>query len=118
MQITKDCQIVLNALYKEYLDRRSKGVSISEACSFDNAIAIQKNLLPRMSIDDVSGLCLALRDEELVLAESYDNIAQFVTLTPKGIAHMEHQIPEKLKNVGEIIGYLSAAISTYFACRK
>lgn len=118
MQLTKDCQLVLSVLYREYLTRRNHRVPLSDACYFGNGNSIQENFLPDMLPEDVNELCWMLHEKELLHVTPGDDLANNVTLTQDGIIYMEHQTPDKLKNIGDVITWLSGIISTIISFYK
>ncbi len=99
MVISHECDALLCVLYREYLARRSHGVSIDQASYFRDDVSIRENFMPLWDQDDVCSLCWRLVDRGLLFATLGDDKANNVTLTEEGIIYMQNRFGSRLENV-------------------
>lgn len=99
MVISHECDALLCILYREYLTRRSHGVSIDQASYFRDDVSIRENFMPLWSVDDVCTLCWRLVDHGLLFATPGDDKANNVTLTEQGLIYMQNRFGSRLENV-------------------
>lgn len=108
MHISHECDTLLCVLYREYLSRRSHGVSIDRASYFRDGSSIHENFMPLWSVDDVNALCWRLVGHGLLIAFPGDDQANEVTLTEQGITYMENRFAGK---ADELLSRIAQLIS-------
>lgn len=108
MHISKECDALICVLYREYLVRRSHGVSIDQASYFRDDVSIRENFMPLWSVDDVCTLCWRLVGHGFLFASPGNDHANDVTFTDQGIIYMENRFSGK---VDELLSRLAQLIS-------
>lgn len=99
MTISNECDALLCILYREYLVRRSHGLSMDQASYFRDDVSIHENFMPLWSPDDVCTLCWRLVEHGLLFAAPGDDKANDVTLTEEGLIYMQNRFGSRLENV-------------------
>ena len=108
MHISKECDALLCVLYREYLVRRSHGVSIDQASYFRDDVSIRENFMPLWSVEDVCTLCWRLVDHGLLFATVGDDKANDVSLTDQGLMYMQGRFGVRLD---QVLAWLEKLIS-------
>lgn len=103
MKLTRDCDAVLCALYREYLVRRQHGIPLDSACYFYDDVSIQENFLSHMSLEDVNSICWQLYRKGLLEVHPGDDRANDISITEDGILYMEDRFPSGLKELSDYI---------------
>lgn len=104
IQLSKDNDILICTLYKNFLEKVKNGSSKSEARWLGSSDEIQENLLTSWSKDDVATACWELHSKGLLECTPGDDIAYTTYLTEDGIIYMENR---KLNTINKIIDYIS-----------
>lgn len=108
--ITKEARYVLVNLYREYLNRRDRGFSRSDAALFGDSNTLQKTLFPGEDSENISDLCWELHRQGYLFCTPGDNLANDVTLLPKAIVAMEQRFPNGLKQILDALGKLGTFV--------
>lgn len=96
VRLTKDADVMICVLYKEYLQRRKSGASRFDARFFGGAENIQANLMPKWKLDDIDTICQELHRAKLLSCFFADNITAESALTDEGIIYMENRFKDGL----------------------
>ncbi len=105
ISISKEAEHLLSILYEEYKRKRDAGVSIKQAKYMNDDVWIQQHLIPKWSLDDVTEVCYALSDNNLLNIFFADDHAYVVSLTDDGIAYAQKKVSrlldkaQKIKNI-------------------
>lgn len=103
VELTKDSDALISALYKEYLQKRKDGISKGEAKIFGGADHIHQNIVPKWEFGDVEETLWELSRAGLLNCMPADNTVWMATLTDSGIIYME----SKFKNgLSEVLDYI------------
>lgn len=97
IQIPSESEYVLTAMYKEFLDRYTKGIPRNKAKIFGHQSNIA-NLVPEIWEEDLKGLLDELKEFGLISATGGSNIYQYVSLTTNGISYMEYRAGNKIED--------------------
>lgn len=97
--LSSDSDALICVLYAEYLSRRSHGVSIDRALSFNSDQKIHENFLPDWHPEDVTTVCFWLYDRGLISFMEGDMHCLDVCLTEDGIIYMESRFARKREAV-------------------
>lgn len=98
IEIPKESEYVLTAMYKEFIIRFNNGVPRDKAKIFGHQSNIAE-LVPEIWEEDVKGLLDELKQLDLITGTFGSNIYQYVSLTTKGINYMEHRTGNKIEDV-------------------
>ena len=104
IRLSKDNDLLICILYKNFLEKVESGTSKSNARWLGSSDEIQENLLTNWSKDDVATICWELHNKGLLQCTPGDNIAYDTYLTDDGIIYMENRKLDKLKT---LIDYIS-----------
>ena len=105
INLTRDSDKLICALYKKYLEQRKHGVSKSEAKYFGSAIDIQKTIFPQWSLEDVEETCRELDRAQLLSSVLYvDDTCDKIELSDKAIIYMENRFGN---TIDKIVDYIS-----------
>lgn len=113
MRISNDCDALLCVLYREYLVRRSHGVSIEQASYFRDDVSIHENFMPLWSPDDVSAICWRLANHGLLFASPGDDQANNVSITEDGLIYMENRFNGRIENLLSRLSHLASLVSPW-----
>ncbi len=103
IQLTKDSDALICALYKDYLQKRKDGVSKGDAKILGGAEHIQRTIVPKWILEDVEETLWELHRAGLLLCQPADNTVYLTILTDAGIIYMENRFKDGLT---DILGYL------------
>lgn len=98
--LTKEANALISTLYKEYLNRKQKGVDDRQTRSFGDASSIEKLLkadlkkhrrkaFEKEPTKNTADICRELHNAKLLNCFFIDNTVGESELTHKGIAYME-----------------------------
>jgi hypothetical protein len=104
IELTKDSDYLICALYKDYLKKRESGVSKYDAKKAGSSQTIQENIFPNWSLDDVVETCRELSRAGLLWCEYSGNQVYTSCLSDLGIVYMEKHFENK---INAIIEYMS-----------
>lgn len=104
VNLTKDAEKLLCAMYKDYLEKRKSGSSKSHANYWGTSHVIHENLLPKWSFEDVDDICRELSRAEMIKCGWGDNIALYISISDLGIIYMENRFKNGLKDVASFLG--------------
>jgi len=110
IELTKDAEYMLCAIYKSYKDKRKSGIPKSDAKYIGNSEDIHKSLMSEWLFDDVDETCRELNRAGFVDCRYYDDTAHYVTLTDKAIIYMENRFVNGLTGVLDYMAKIKQAI--------
>ena len=99
ISLTKDSDALICALYKEYLQKRKKGVPKGEAKYLGGAKHIQSAIVPNWILGDVEETLWELHRAGLLLCQPADNTVYRSVLADDGIIYMENRFKNGLTDV-------------------
>lgn len=105
IKLTKDSDALLCVLYKEYLDRRKKGIPKAEAKFFFGSESIHEELMPKWALEDVDDTCRELDHAALLECFYGDDVVCQAQLTPEAIIYMENRFKDGLAS---LLGHLKS----------
>jgi hypothetical protein len=97
--ISRDGEVVMAAIYKEYLKRRKDGQDKDAANEFEGAQYIKTTLNVDMSANDISATCRELKKTGYLDID----VLGFIWLTNDGIVYMENKAGRTFEEVTEYI---------------
>lgn len=103
IELTKDSDALICAIYKEYLQRRKSGVPKGDAKSFYGAEKIQKEIVPNWQLADVEETCWELNRKGFLSCRSSNNTIYQAVLQDEAIIYMENRFQNGLS---EVLNYL------------
>lgn len=104
INLTKDAEKLICAMYKSYLEKRKNGLDKVNARNFGSSHLIQTQLFPNWTFKDVDDTCRELSRVGLLDCNWADNIAYHVKISDNGIIYLENRFKNGLK---EVIGFLT-----------
>lgn len=110
IEITKEVNALLRALYKEYKRRRKAGISKEQARCFGDSDAIQTNIVNKWSINDIDEACRELHGAGILNCFFIDNTVGESELTTHGIAYAESYTKKKFSTIISILDRLKALL--------
>lgn len=108
--IANDASAFVAVLFREYCARRKAGKSIEESAHMGDDVVIQRDLVPKMLIEDVTHICWYLEEKGILYAEPGDDMANQVAITDDGIVYMENRFPQGVKDALDLIGSLRSIV--------
>lgn len=103
VELTKDSDALISALYKEYLQKRKDGISKGKAKIFGGAKEIHETIVPKWGFGDVEETLWELSRAGLLDCSPGDNTVWLAMLNDSGIIYME----KKFKNgLSEVLDYV------------
>lgn len=100
--LTKDALRLLAVIYREYRQRIDSGMSIKRAMMFGSSGDIQKDLLPKASVENVDHWCRELYSVQYLSGLFADGEFYFVQLTDLAIRDMENRFKDNLKGLADL----------------
>ncbi len=108
INLTKDSDVLICLLYKQYCQKRKNGLPKLDARTFCSSDVIQKTIAPKWTFDDVDETCRELSRAGLLNCEYANNVVIDSWLSDTGIIYME----KRFKNgLDEVLEYLTKIIS-------
>lgn len=101
-ELTKDADLLICCIYKEYLSQRKSGVSKSDACLFESDFYTTSNKISSWSEDDVFDTLSELEKNSFVKT-FIDGSFQ---ITEKLVIYMENRFKNGLSEVMDFISNL------------
>lgn len=98
-QLTRDAQKLLCTMYKQYLEKRSFGLSKAEANYFGNTYLVHETFCPSASFEDVDELIWELNRNGYIFGDPGDDILSEISITSSGIVFMENRFKNGTKDV-------------------
>lgn len=111
IELTKDAEYLLCALYKQYKECRKSGVSKSDARLTGSAQNIRDTVMPEWSFDDVDETCRELSRAGYLDCRFADNVTWNSSLTDRAIIYMENRF---VNGISEVLGYMGKIKSALF----
>ena len=103
INLTKDSDFLICAIYKKYLENRKKGISKLDCKRVGTPHKVQKEIISKWSIADIDETCREL-DRAGLLACSYgDNLILRSYLTDHAIIYMENRFKKGLNEISDFI---------------
>ncbi len=99
VNLTKDADALLCALYKEYLQKRKDGTPKDTAKILGSADEIQKKIVPEWNLGDVEGTLRELEEAGMISVFDADNTVYFSQLINEGIIYMENRFKNGLSDL-------------------
>lgn len=90
---------ILTIAYKEFLSRRKFGMSINQACQFEDIQSFHDSFCSSMHLDDVSRGFFELRRNNLIYGANYDNTLYNIRITDSGLSVLERLMYQSKKDV-------------------
>lgn len=103
INLTKDSDALICAIYKEYLRSREAGKTKTDAKSIGSAEFIQKEIVPNWNLGDVEETCWELHRSGLLTCYPADDTVYMSFLSDSGIIYMENRFKE---GISEVLGYI------------
>lgn len=100
-ELTREADVLLLLIYKEYCQRRKKGIEMNAAKNFVDDYTIQETIAPKWSKGDVTELCFELGRSKMLDIFAADNHAYRALLSSEGICYMEGRFKRGLSSVLE-----------------
>ncbi|AXF39458.1 hypothetical protein [Paenibacillus larvae] len=98
-KLTKEADVLICVLYKNYLEKRNSGISKDQARIFGSSRDIQSKLLQKWAPEDVDETCWELNNFNIVYCMGADDIAFIVQLTNFGIVYMENRFKDRVESI-------------------
>lgn len=98
-ELTKDANLLVCCIYKEYLSRRKSGLSKGEASLFENDLRAISNKISSWSTEDISDTLLELKG--MAFVKMY--IDGSFQITKELIIYMENRFKNGLTEVMDFI---------------
>jgi len=103
INLTKDAEYMLCALYREYKENLENGSSKTQAKITGSSNRIHKELMGQWSLEDVDETCCELSQASLLNCTFADDVVYHSTLSSEAIVYMENRFKNGLK---EILDYM------------
>lgn len=107
IELSKDADALICAIYKGYLEKRQQGIAKSKAAYLGSSESIHKNYMSKWMFEDVDETCRELHRSKLLYCAYADDVVWEATLSDIGVVYMEGRFGRNLKKV---IDYLSPLI--------
>lgn len=104
--LTKDADKLICLIYRDYLERREKGLPKSSAKAYSERKDWPKSLTDHFSTEDVCDTLRELKAVGLIRSYSYSGFA----LTDNAIAYMETRFPRGISQVLDWFAKIKSAI--------
>ena len=99
INLTKDSDALICAIYKDYLEKRKNGISKNNCKHIGSSEDIQKTIVPEWSFEDVEETCRELSRANLLDCNFADNIVYDSYLSDTAIIYMENRFKNGLSEV-------------------
>lgn len=99
LEITKDAKGLLKLLYSLYRSSLDEGKKKSEANCFGTSADVQERYFSRMSVDDVTDICIELVDAECIAGCLAGDLVEEMELTSRAIAYCEQSFERSTKEL-------------------
>jgi len=103
IKLSKDNDLLICTLYKNYLEQVKNGSSKSKARQFGSSDELQETLFPTWSKDDVATSCWELHSKGFLDCQPGDDIANYVYITEEGIIYMQNHKLNTIKEIADFI---------------
>lgn len=103
IELTKDSDALISALYKDYLQKRKDGISKGRAKFLGSAEQIHQNIVPKWVFEDVEETLWELSRAGLLDCIPADNTVYMAIMADAGIIYMESRFKDGLL---EVLDYL------------
>ena len=103
LELTRDADFMLCALYSGYQSKRKSGIDKSNAKYMGDSENIRESFMPEWMFEDVDETCRELHRADFVDCRYYDDTANEITLTDKAIIYMENRFS---RGASEILDYM------------
>lgn len=105
INLTKDSDALICAIYKDYLEKRKNGISKNNCKHIGSSEDIQKTIVPEWSFEDVEETCRELDRAQLLSSVLYvDDTCDKIELSDKAIIYMENRFGN---TIDKIVDYIS-----------
>ena len=109
--LTREAKAFLAVLYREYCNRRSRGIPIVKSAHFKDSASLHDSFFPHLAVEDIDYLCFELRDSGLLDVDRGDDSAFNVHLTRFAVAYLDNQFARGLNDVISFLDSVSSIIS-------
>lgn len=103
-RLSKDADIMLCLLYKEYCQRIKNGSSNLQAKMFGGAEEVKESFYPKTSLENVNETLNELSRAGIVIGVHGDGIFQDLYLTDLALAKMENRFAD---GIHDVLDYLA-----------
>jgi len=110
VELTKDAEYMLCALYKDYKEKRKNREDKASAKYVGSAERIHKDLMSEWSFEDVDETCRELSRAGYLNCQFADNVTWQSNLTDEAIIYMENRFVNGLTGVLDYMAKIKAAI--------
>ncbi|MBU5440398.1 hypothetical protein KQI42_20605 [Tissierella sp. MSJ-40] len=104
IKITKDADVLICLLYKQYCQQRKDGVPKLQSKLFGSSIEVQKSIAPKWTPEEVDETCRELDRAGLIECLYAENIVYEFYLSDTGIIYMENRFQDGLNSVLDYLG--------------
>ena len=106
--LTKEADVLICAIYAEYLRRRKNGVNKTQATKNFSSEKIKSDLLPEWQLEDIDDTMSELHKNTLVGCLNADNFTAYDGwITSEGILYMEGRFERKLSKIIDYVSKIS-----------
>lgn len=98
-QLIRDAQKLFCDMYQQYLEKRSSGLSKTDANYFGDTHLIHETFCPLDPFDDVDELIWELNQNGYIIGEPGDDILSEISITSSAIVYMENRFKNGAKDV-------------------
>lgn len=113
IKLTKETDVMLVLMYKEYLNKRNSGSSIRSSRHFGGCTDIQSRVCPNASIEKIDFACQELIRNSLVDGLNGDGVFQTGFLTDDAIIYMESRFSNNLDNVLQFLSKAAGLLVSF-----
>lgn len=106
--LTREAKAFLVVLYREYCNRRSRGIPIVKAAYFKDSASLHDSFFPHLAAEDIDYLCFELRDSGLLVVDKGDDSAYNIHLTRCAVAYLDNQF---IRGLNDVISFLDSVSS-------
>lgn len=106
IDLTKDADMLICLIYKDYLNKREAGMSKSSAKAYSSRSDFPESLTDHFSISDIRDTLRELKAAGLIRSYSYSGFA----LSDKAIVYMENRFPRGVSQVLDWFAKIKSAV--------
>lgn len=110
VQLTKDGEYLICALYNEYLEKREAGQSKETAKHVGSSKGVHQRIMSEWSFPDVNETCRELSRANMLNCLFGDDVVDDSYLTDSAIVYLENRFKGKASSVLEVMAKIKAAI--------
>lgn len=98
-QLSRDAEKLFCNMYKQYLEKRSSGLSKTDANYFGDTHLIHETFCPLAPFDDVDELIWELSRNGYIIGVLGDDILSEISITSSAIVYMENRFKNGAKDM-------------------